>query len=239
MIRAGARGGVPAARHGGLHGTVRGQPGAGIQLDPRRHQRGRQPARAAPQPGAGRTAGARRRWRIRSSRPSITNTVNRFDSNLQMPYTQSYTAGWQRKLGSDTAIEIRYVGSRHRQDWETMNINEANITTNGFVNEFRQAQANLQANMAAGRGATFAYTGAPGTTRAADLPRLLERSARRAGCRRVRVHRRLLVQRAVSRLPGGDEPEPVRVHVQQRAGLHDRDLEQRVPRQARCSGTTR
>ena len=96
--------------------------------------------------------------------PGITNTVNRFDSNLQMPYTQSYTAGWQRKLGNDTAIEVRYVGSRHRQDWETMNINEVNITTNGFLNEFRRAQANLQANIAAGRGATFAYTGAPGTT---------------------------------------------------------------------------
>ena len=51
-----------------------------------------------------------------------------FDSNLQMPYTQSYTIGWQRKLGRDTAFELRYVGSRHRQDWETVNINEINIT---------------------------------------------------------------------------------------------------------------
>jgi len=93
-----------------------------------------------------------------------TNAVNRFDSNLQMPYTQSYTVGWQRKLGNDTAIELRYVGSRHRQDWETVNINEVNIVTNGFVNEFRKAQANLQANLAAGRGATFAYTGVPGTS---------------------------------------------------------------------------
>ena len=72
--------------------------------------------------------------------------------------------GWQRKLGRDTAFELRYVGSRHRQDWETVNINEININANGFVNEFRKAQANLQANIAAGRGATFAYTGAPGTT---------------------------------------------------------------------------
>jgi hypothetical protein len=95
---------------------------------------------------------------------AITNAVNRFDTNLQLPYTQSYTVGWQRKLGNDTAIEIRYVGSRHRQDWETVNLNEATITTNGFVNEFRKAQGNLQANIAAGRGATFAYTGAPGTT---------------------------------------------------------------------------
>jgi hypothetical protein len=95
---------------------------------------------------------------------TLTNSVNRFDSNLQLPYTQSYSIGWQRKLGRDTAFEMRYVGSRHRQDWETINLNEPNISTNGFVQEFRKAQANLQANIAAGRGATFAYTGAPGTS---------------------------------------------------------------------------
>jgi len=95
---------------------------------------------------------------------SLTNTLNAFDSNLQIPYTQAYTVGWQRKLSNDTALEIRYVGSRHQQDWETINLNEINIASNGFVNEFRRAQANLQANLAAGRGATFAYTGAPGTS---------------------------------------------------------------------------
>jgi hypothetical protein len=102
--------------------------------------------------------------------PAITSTLNVFDSNLQMPYTQSYTVGWQRKLGQDTAFEARYVGSRHRQDWETVNINEISITDNGFAQEFRKAQANLQANIAAGRGATFAYTGAAGT---APLPTFL------------------------------------------------------------------
>jgi len=95
---------------------------------------------------------------------SVTNTVNRFDSNLQLPYTQSYSVGWQRKLGRDTAFEMRYVGSRHREDWETINLNEPNIITNGFVDEFRKAQANLRANIAANGVATFAYTGAPGTS---------------------------------------------------------------------------
>jgi hypothetical protein len=95
---------------------------------------------------------------------SITNTVNAFDPNIKLPYTQSWQAGWQRKLGQDTAVEVRYVGSRHRDDWWTRNLNEINITTNGFLPEFRAAQANLQANLAAGKGATFAYTGAPGTS---------------------------------------------------------------------------
>jgi hypothetical protein len=96
--------------------------------------------------------------------PLISDSLNVFDSNLQMQYAQSYSVGWQRKLGRDTAVEVRYVGSRHRQDWETVNINEPSITDNGFLGEFRKAQANLQANMAAGKGATFAYTGAPGTS---------------------------------------------------------------------------
>ncbi len=92
-----------------------------------------------------------------------TFSVNAFDQDLQMPYTQSYSVGWQRKLTRDSALEIRYVGSRHENDWDSINLNEPDIITNGFVNEFRKAQANLQANIAAGRGNTFAYTGAAGT----------------------------------------------------------------------------
>lgn len=91
---------------------------------------------------------------------SITTRANVYDPNIQMPYTQSWSAGWQRKITRDSALEVRYVGSRHLNDWDSININEPNITTNGFLSEFRLAQANLQANIAAGRGATFAYMGA-------------------------------------------------------------------------------
>jgi len=91
---------------------------------------------------------------------AVTNTGNAYDPDIQMPYTQSWSAGWQRRLTRDSAIEVRYVGSVHNNDWDTVNINEVNINGNGFLNEFRLAQANLQANIAAGRGATFAYMGA-------------------------------------------------------------------------------
>jgi hypothetical protein len=91
---------------------------------------------------------------------AVTNTGNAYDTDIQMPYTQSWSAGWQRRLTRDSAIEVRYVGSVHNNDWDTVNINEVNINGNGFLNEFRLAQANLQANIAAGRGATFAYMGA-------------------------------------------------------------------------------
>jgi hypothetical protein len=102
---------------------------------------------------------------------SITTRANVFDPDIQLPYTQSWSTGWQRKLTRDSAIELRYVGSRHVGDWDTYNLNEPNITTNGFLDEFRLAQANLQANIAAGRGATFAYMGAG--TGTAPLPILL------------------------------------------------------------------
>ncbi|HEX8029339.1 MAG TPA: hypothetical protein VF491_12790, partial [Vicinamibacterales bacterium] len=99
---------------------------------------------------------------------SLTGSVNAFDENLQLPYTQSWSVGWQRKVSRDSAIELRYVGSKHENDWDTVNLNEVNINNNGFLNEFRLAQANLQANMAAGRGTTFAYFGAG--TGTAPLP---------------------------------------------------------------------
>lgn len=99
--------------------------------------------------------------------PVISNSINTFDPSLQVPSTDSWSAGIQRGIGKSMAVEVRYVGTRSRDNWSNLNYNEFNIVENGFLNEFRQAQRNLQANIAAGRGATFAYTGAAGT---APLP---------------------------------------------------------------------
>ena len=83
----------------------------------------------------------------------VTGDIMTFDPNLQVPYSQTWTAGWQRKLTSDIAVEARYVGTRSDSgSWQTYDYNELNIVENGFLNEFRLAQANLQANIAAGRG---------------------------------------------------------------------------------------
>jgi hypothetical protein len=97
----------------------------------------------------------------------VTGDIMTFAPNLQVPYAQTWTAGWQRKLTSDFAVEARYVGTRSLQSWQTYDFNEINIVENNFLNEFRQAQRNLLANIAAGRGNTFAYTGVAGT---APLP---------------------------------------------------------------------
>jgi hypothetical protein len=93
---------------------------------------------------------------------TVTGSVNIFDPNLQVPYSDSWTAGFQRAIGRRSAVEIRYVGTRNREQWTTYNMNETNILDNGFLQEFLNAQANLYANMAAGRGADFRYYG-PGT----------------------------------------------------------------------------
>jgi carboxypeptidase family protein len=110
-----------------------------------------------------------------------TNSVNVYDPNIKIPYSQSWTFGIQRELGQNTAIEIRYVGARNLRGWTTYNLNsvEFNIAENGLLNEFKLAQNNLaicQANpaaclaaqtangvSAANRSAnSFAYMGLPG-----------------------------------------------------------------------------
>ncbi len=92
----------------------------------------------------------------------VTGDIQIFDPELQIPFSDTWSAGWQRSISRNMAIEVRYVGTRGRDLWTTYNINELNILENGVFDEFRLAQANLQANLAAGRGSNFRYYG-PGT----------------------------------------------------------------------------
>jgi hypothetical protein len=102
--------------------------------------------------------------------PIAFNTgIQEFDPNYQTSYTDSWSAGFQRSINKDTAIEIRYIGNQTKGIPITLNYNEQNIYSAGFgssssfIDEFTKAQHNLAANVAAGKGATFAYTGIPGT----------------------------------------------------------------------------
>ncbi len=92
-----------------------------------------------------------------------TNSINALDPNIQVPYADSYSIGIQRGITKNMAAEVRYVGTRARQQWTTYNYNEVNIIENGLLEEFKLAQANLQANIAAGLASQgFRYRG-PGT----------------------------------------------------------------------------
>lgn len=96
----------------------------------------------------------------------ITGDANIFDPNIKVPYSQSWSFGIQRELTKDMAVEVRYVGTRNLQGWTEYDLNDVqqNIVENGVLNEFKLAQANLQANNVAGgtRAGSFGYFG-PGT----------------------------------------------------------------------------
>ena len=92
----------------------------------------------------------------------VDGDVRIFDPNLKVPYSQTWSASVQRQLSKTMALDLRYIGSRGRDLWGEVNYNESNIIENGFLDEFRLAQQNLQANIQAGRGNSFAYFG-PGT----------------------------------------------------------------------------
>jgi hypothetical protein len=94
-----------------------------------------------------------------------------FDPNIKTGRVKSWTFGLQREISKNTVIEVRYVGNRGDRLWRTNNLNEVNTVQNGFFNEFKLAQQNLLANVAANRGYTFAYMGP--NTGTAPLPILL------------------------------------------------------------------
>ncbi|HSC27256.1 MAG TPA: hypothetical protein VLD67_08280, partial [Vicinamibacterales bacterium] len=61
----------------------------------------------------------------------------------------TWNVSFQRSIWRDTAIEIRYVGTRGTNQWSTLNCNAIrgeNLVNNGFLDERRRAMLNLQAN---------------------------------------------------------------------------------------------
>jgi hypothetical protein len=72
--------------------------------------------------------------------------VEGINSNIRMPYTESWNLGIQRALARNTVLEVRYNGNRTIHSWTTFNYNEVNIFENGFLAEFKNAQINYQAS---------------------------------------------------------------------------------------------
>jgi hypothetical protein len=98
--------------------------------------------------------------------PTTSNSSNDFYPTTQTPYAHSWNISFQRTITKNTAIDIRYSATRMVGGWWVggRDMNEFNTIENGFLNEFKLAQANLRANIAAGKGNTYAYTGAAGTS---------------------------------------------------------------------------
>lgn len=102
-----------------------------------------------------------------------TGDITIFSPDLVVPYSDTWQAGFQRQISQTMSVEARYLGARSDDSWRTNNYNELNIVENGFIDEFKLAMANLQANNAAGgaRAGSFAYFG--DGTGTAPLPVML------------------------------------------------------------------
>ncbi len=72
--------------------------------------------------------------------------VNGFNPNIRQPYTESWNLSIQRELGHSRVLEVRYNGNRSIHQWIQINTNEVNVFENGFLAEFKRAQANLAAS---------------------------------------------------------------------------------------------
>ena len=92
----------------------------------------------------------------------FNDSIIAYDPNIRTGYVDSFSVGYQRQLGKDNVIEVRYVGNRGKDLWRLYSIDEINVTENNYANEFIAAQANLVANNLAGgtRAGSFAYFGA-------------------------------------------------------------------------------
>jgi hypothetical protein len=109
---------------------------------------------------------------IRSNR---ADSLNAFAPDIEIARVRNWMVGFARSIGKDMAVEIRYVGNRGDNEWGSINYNCAasnasgctsirgeNLVANGFMDEFKLAMRNLQANNASGvatRAVSFAYFG--------------------------------------------------------------------------------
>jgi hypothetical protein len=94
-------------------------------------------------------------------RAGRSDSVDLFHPDIEIASARSWTVSLQRSLTRNMAIDVRYVGTRGVNQWTEVNYNERNLIENKFIDEFRLAMANLQANNAAGgtRSGSFAYFG--------------------------------------------------------------------------------
>jgi len=103
-------------------------------------------------------------------RANRADSINAFAPDYQVGRAQTWQVGFQRSITNAMALEVRYVGTRGTNQTSDLNYNGIrgeNIVANGFLEEFKQAMANLKANNASGisnRSGSFAYFGTGSNT---------------------------------------------------------------------------
>lgn len=76
--------------------------------------------------------------------PNSFNTAFAIDPNLQTQRNMEYNIGIQREIGFNTAIEIRYVGGRSNSLVRGVDVNQVDLTSNGFLQDFINARNNCR-----------------------------------------------------------------------------------------------
>jgi hypothetical protein len=71
-------------------------------------------------------------------------TVFGVDPNLQTPRVEQYNVGIQREFFGNTAVEVRYVGTRSSNLARGIDLNQIDIFNNGFLADFNRALSNLR-----------------------------------------------------------------------------------------------
>lgn len=80
------------------------------------------------------------------------------DPNIRSPYIENWNFGLQRKFPGNTVVEVNYVGNHSVHMWMNYDLNEVNIFENGFLGQFKTAQANLATYTASNPGCVAAGT---------------------------------------------------------------------------------
>ncbi len=70
-------------------------------------------------------------------------TVFAIDPNIQIPKIDQFSLGIQREVGFQTAVEVRYVGTRSKNLARSIDYNQVQIFNNGFFADFERARANF------------------------------------------------------------------------------------------------
>jgi len=71
------------------------------------------------------------------------NVAFLIDPNLQLPRVEQYNFGIQRQIGFKSILEVRYVGNRSRELIRTVDLNQVDIRSNGFLPDYIRARSNL------------------------------------------------------------------------------------------------
>ncbi len=101
------------------------------------------------------------------------NILGLVDPNLRAPYVQQYSIGIQREF-KGTVYEARYVGNHVVGAYREFDVNQININTSGFLQDFVRAQNN--GNLSQSRTGVFnpAYNAAiPGSQPLTVFPQLV------------------------------------------------------------------